>query len=447
MTTRILFVLFLVAGVLGGSVAYAQNGIGLYGGPNRIIVDSELVAIAGACYVRDTMSDGSIREIPCDELEYYDLEDYSDNEWDDFCDRYGPYLTPAQYEEYCGGIVNGYMIRVSDRIAFSGIGVHLDTGYVMTSPFRRGFLATEVLGTLVNPAFDVPYSMSGYRLGFGLDADLSVDKFSPFRISAGVEYGKLTGTGTASNIMLDNFGVTSVGVTPGVFVNWPTDVLGASFTVDRSFASLGTKVSVPLFRGEYSFAGTGLGSTISELDYDVYAVAGKRLGYLTQAEQTLIDTSTPAFGINNLSQIRYDTRFDGMFAGAQLGLGLDKRIPFADSDLAIEETFALLFGYDFYRFRVTDSVNASGLGGALNHVSTNTFDVSASVPTLQFMGSVGLGNGKWYAGLKGGVSAGLYPEFNYNRPDSVAPATPLQPTLQLLPGWSYELSADFRLRF
>ena len=87
--------------------------------------------------------------------------------------------------------------------------------------------------------------MSGYRIGLGLDATLSIDKFSPLKVSTGFEYGQLSGTGTASDVMLPNFGVTSVGVTPGVFVNSPTDVLNANFMIDRSFAALSAHADPP----------------------------------------------------------------------------------------------------------------------------------------------------------------------------------------------------------
>jgi hypothetical protein len=435
---------FVVAAVLSGAPPVQAQGGFYVNGTGGDFPVAELVAVGGACYVRLPEADGTY-DIPCDVLDEEDLEDFSDDEWDDFCDEYGPFLSPEQYAEYCGTFLSGYTIRLTDNIAFSGIGVHLDTGYVMTAPFQRGFLASEVGGTLVNPAFTVDYSMSGYRVGLGLDARLSIDGFSPLKVSTGFEYGMMSGTGTASDVMLSNFGVTSVGVMPGVFANWPTDVLDLNFMVDRSFAALNSRVAFPLVRGRYDFE-NGVGDAFSHLDYEIYGLVGKRLGFLNQTEDTLINTSTPAFGMNRLSQINYDTRFNGMFAGAQLGLGLDKSSPL-EGDLAIQESFSALMGYDIYGFRITDSVDASGLGGALNHSSTNTFDVTAGVPTLELMASVGLGNGKWYAGVKGGFAAGLHPELDYNRPDSVAPATPVQPTLSLKPGWSSQVSADFHFRF
>ncbi len=448
MTTKILAVVVFIAGALGGSLAYAQ-GFNPFTGSGRFIVDSELILRGDACWVRDTMSDGTTRDIPCDELDYEDLEDYSEFEWDDFCARFGRYLSPDQYREYCGGIEDGFAIRLSDNLIFSRVRMQFDANYIATAPFTRGFLATEPTpGTLLNPAYDLSYKMTGYKAKLGLDGSLSIDRFGPLKISAGLEFGSLSGTGSASGINLDNFGVTSVGEIPGVFVNYPTDVLSTDFSVDRSFGALSTRISFPLFRGEYDFAGTGLGNTVSGLDYDVYAIAGKRLGWLSQTEQTLIETSTPAYSINGLSQIRYDTQFDGGFMGLQAGLGMDKRMPLLGRDnLAIEESFAFLVGYDHYQFHVTDSVDANILNGTATHVSSNEFDVSAGLATFEAKGSIGLGNGKWYAGLRAGVSAGLYPEFDYNRPDSEAPSTPLQPTLELKSSWAYELGADFKMRF
>lgn len=447
MTTKILAAIILFTGAtLGASSAQAQSPFNLFGGKLRQIVDSELVAIGGGCYVRDTMSDGSIREIPCDELYDDELEDFSDDEWDDFCATRGHLLTPAQYAEYCGGGLGGYVIRLTDNIALSRFRFTLGTNYLATGQFSRGFLATEVGGSLVNPAYTLDYKMSGYTTKFGLDSSLSYDKFSPFKLSVGLEFGSLSGSGSTGGFGLDEFGAPSVGVNPGYyFVNSPTDVLGTEFNVDRSFGALSTRLSFPLMKGEYSFNRAGPG--ISGLDYNVYAIAGKRLGWLNQTEETFIETDTPVYGGNSLSQIRYDTQFDGGFFGLQAGLGVDKRMPLDGRDgLAIQESFSALVGYDHYRFNVTDSIDAYLMNGLYTDNTSNSFDVSAGVPTFQAMGSVGIGDGKWYAGLRAAVSAGLHPDFDYNRPDSDQ-AGALDPTLDLKPGWSYEFGAQFKYSF
>ena len=448
MTTRILTALLFLAATLAAGTAQAQFGAGFSGGQLTRIVNSELIAIGGSCYVRDTFANGTVREIPCDELDYEDVDDFGEDDWDDFCDTWGRFLSPAQYAEYCGES-GGYNIRLSDSIAFSNFRLHFNANYLATGTFSRGFLATEPTpGTLLNPAYSLDYSLSGYKAKLGLDATLSYDRFSPLKISAGLEFGSLSGAGSASGIALDNFGVPSVGVDPGTFANWPTDVLRTDFTVDRDFGTLSTRVSFPLMKGAYSFAGTSLGNSVSGLDYDLYAIVGKRLGWLSQSEQTLIETDTPAFGVNSLSQIEYNTQFDGGFFGLQAGLGLDKRMPLLGrDDIAIQESFSFLLGYDYYQLRVSDSVDANLLNGLATQVSSNSFNVGAGVPTLQTMASIGIGNGKWYAGIRGGISAGLYPEFDYNRPDSTAGGDPLEPTLQLNPGLGYELGADFKYRF
>ncbi|MHB1104602.1 MAG: hypothetical protein ACYC0C_17870, partial [Devosia sp.] len=316
------------------------------------------------------------------------------------------------------------------------------------APQLRGFLATEQPAfTLVNPGFTRELRYSGAGLSVGLDAKLGINTFAPFSISAGVDFGYSKAISSATNLSFPNgLGITSVGVTPGVYISSPTDIQTFDFTSDRGYAALSKQLGIPLFSGSLQVS-----DAMPMLDYEISGLVGTRLGYLNQRETTRIVSYTPAFGLNGASSINYDTDFRGTFFGANVGLGLDKKMALPANGTSLEpltvsERLSLVLGYDAYRIDVTDSVNATGLGGALNHVSTNNLSYATGVMTAKLDASLGIGTKTWMAYIGGGISTGFNPYIDYAHPDSVG-GIAAPPTLTLVPGVQYEANAGFTFRF
>lgn len=316
-------------------------------------------------------------------------------------------------------------------------GFQFGAGYISDVENKRGALAKEDPG-LINPAFSLDGTLSGYSAS--ASGTVCADYFNlPTYISLGADYYKLSGNGEVLNINQPNFGVTGVGVAPGAFVNSPTDITRADYWSDRWGSSATVQFDEPLFMG---FSGLYGMDEVLPSNSSLSFVKGFRGGALNQTDRFDINTDTPAFGGNSASTIRYDTNFQGAFGGVYAGLSVDHSQLLKNGNV-LTTSLTATGGYDWYHFNVSDSVNATGLGGALNVVQSKDLSYDVGTPTASVSARVGydIGNVTFFGSA--GVDFGKNPSIEYQRPDSAPGPVTLNPTLSL--GWdtSYQVRGGF----
>ncbi len=409
-----------------------------------------IVAIDGDCYIVSAGFDGRERRHRCDEDDF--LDEFSDAKWDNFCREFGHLLSEQQYQRYCGPIdvydYTTWELPIVDGVTLSKVEVALNGHYDLSAPYLQGYLATEdPPGTLVNPAFtrELSYSGGGFRLDF--DAQVGLRGMAPIDFTGGMDFTSTTANASAQNLpFVNGLGITGVGATPGVFINSPTDVLTFDLSSVRNSIALRKMFGIPIFSGEYSFR-----ETAPPAEYVVLARVGFNGGLINQTDTARYTTSTPAFGVNAGSTIAYDTTFTDRLFGGKVGLGFESTMPLgttggSNQPLRLSKSAGVTLGYDQHYVSVRDSVDAQGLGGALNYQSTKDLTYTLGIPTVSLDAKVGIGSGRWEASLGGGISLGENPGYEYSRPDSVG-GVAADPVLKLNWGVSYRAQASFSVGF
>jgi hypothetical protein len=303
------------------------------------------------------------------------------------------------------------------------------------------------LGTLHNPAFTQELIYEGKGLSVGLDFELGIGSFKiPTKIV--VDIFEARAWAYDENIAtLPNFGVQQVGNEVGTFVgpSYPTDILSSDIWSTRSGVILDTQFGIPFASGDGSFGDHAY-------SYDAQFLMGTRFGHVNQMDTATIETLTPDFGPDALSTINYETSYRDFIVGANIGIGIGKSMGlnamFGGQDpLTLRTSLSASVGFDAHNLHVTDSVDASILNGLYAEVGTNELDYFLTTPTAKLSAEFGIGGPKWELFFNGGLSTGYSAYYDVLRPDSEAPATPLDPEVTLVPGLTYDLGAGFMYKF
>jgi|GEM_PF-2954390 len=326
--------------------------------------------------------------------------------------------------------------------SFSGF--QFGAGYITDVENERGAMATEnPPGTVQNPAFSLDGALSGYEISGQATACAEIFNL-PTYFSFGADYHDLSGSGYVMNQNFANgLGFTGIGVTPGTFINSATDVTRADYWSDRWGSSATFQFDEPLF---VNFAGLRDGDDIFPSTTSLSLAKGIRGGVLNQQDRVDIATDSPAFGANSASTFRYDTTFDGSFVGVYGGLSLDFSKVLSKGHV-FTTSLSATGGYDWYNFNVHDSVDAQGLGGAINVMQQNDLNYHLGTPTASVSASIGLDTGKVAYSGYGGVTWGQNPSLDYDRPDSLPGPVTLDPTLGLKLDMSYKFGAAVNVKF
>lgn len=302
-------------------------------------------------------------------------------------------------------------------------------GITSTQDMSRGALATEnPPGTLVNPAlhFDTRLSGETYNISgaFSLPGtDITPFFASPTVIGFGFEGSSLDGRATIHNQNLPNgLGITGVGVTPGVFINTPTDVHRATWNVEQDRYAGHATLSGFAARGDNWYFGAGGG------------ISG---GFINQEETTSIYADSPAFGANSMSQTMYHSDIDDRFVGGFASVSGGQFFPAPNSGGAFFISGSLSAGLDYHSADLTDRVAATGIGGGLNFNQHITVSSNEVMPTASASFSTGYVKGNWSVSLSAGIDYGKHVEFDIRRPDSSGPGAPLPTTFDLDPATSF----------
>jgi hypothetical protein len=330
--------------------------------------------------------------------------------------------------------------------------VTVTPSFIFTAPVNLNFLATEQpLGTLMNPALTIPVSSSG----IGADLSFSTGLGGGASLKASINFGSLSGSGEVRNVAFPNgIGITSVGITPGVYyssagVPFPTDIDSARTDLERSWVEAEAIYRMSLLQPELG----------ADMPLAIFAGVGPIFGRGTQIMHTEINATTPAFGVNGGSFIQYDTVIENTGIGAEGTIEIAGILPFDGPDVFFpaEDTsisrFAPIF---FYRAdlginvqslfsQVTDSVDALGLGGGVNHVSSNSFDVQNWFVGGSLGGTIGVQLKNVELSLGGRVN--VVPLLDVYRPDSDAGGAPLAPVVTADPIAEAYLEIGARVSF
>lgn len=313
----------------------------------------------------------------------------------------------------------------------------------------RGALATEDgAGGLVNPAVGFDYRLAGGSFGLRASYCLDTGHILPTKLSAKFDYSALGASDSIQNVALPyGLGITGVGYAPGVFVNSPTTINYGNFNVDRdSFGgslellrplNLMTRDERAASSSAYFFgrANVRVNSLLLGLDF-----TGS-----DQDERTSFMTTTPAFGANSLSNIRYDTSFDIRQYGIRAGLQHERHVLNGNGVLTSGYLRGTL-GYTHVDVDADDRLTATGLGGALNINNSNRIGESEWMPTFGVEAGLARTKGNISAGFSIGITYGL-PQLDYFRPDSTAGGLPLDPEIDIGSDWSADLTVGVRMQF
>lgn len=310
---------------------------------------------------------------------------------------------------------------VGNLVRFSNMRVKLDPGFLFTAPDPVGLLESGAPAAV--PGYTVPVNYSGFKLGVGLDTRMTFDGFVPMDLSLGFEFGQMTGRGH-EGLRTGSYGIPSVGLIDGSGVGTVTQIDSSDLTYNRTFGGFDKQVHMPLFGGEHEWMGY-------DTAYVGYLIGGTRIGMINETQQTRL--------LTNAGTLNYDTTYNGGYAGAYLGLGIDKSMQMPGSDLMIGGHASLTGGFDMHRYRATASV-----GGTAVAPSTNTYDVSDWVPTVKLGGGLSLGKDGWLAGIDAAVSSGYYPTL---RTQHSASNVHVAPTLDVFGAATGEVSGYLRFRF
>lgn len=314
-------------------------------------------------------------------------------------------------------------VRLNDAIAFSNFRVGVDPRYIMTWDAPYGLLETGP-APVHTPAVDVPVRYSGYGLGLGIQTQLDISHFRPIDLDLELDYSKITGSGSRTNVSLPNgVGVPSVGLIDGVFSSGATTIPSMTIDTDRSTFGLDKNAKIPLF---------GFRGSMGSIGYNdmLYAMVGERIGFTGETQKVNIASGAAT----------YDTSLQGGYFGLYGGIGMDKTIDLPNTDMYFGANLSLSAGMDMHRYRVTDTV-----AGTAVTTSTNTYDVSGTVPTVKLGTDFYLaGSDKFYFGAGGSISSGLVPQFVIQRPVSNVHTTP---TLGLVAPFADEAHINLLFRF
>ncbi len=335
-------------------------------------------------------------------------------------------------------------------------GANLGAGYETDLSNRhRGAMATENIGVVLNPALTFDYELSGADYSLGTGYCLDTGRILPTTLGLGLNGSFLEGSDSVNNLQfLNGLGVTSMGGMPGVFINSPTDIQNGSFNVDRDSFGLSFDFLHPIrinadgVREELVATPSGSfwrpinsGPSLGVLS----VVGGLRYKMFDQRENVSISADTPAFGVNSAWNADYSTKFDSDSYGAYAGLSTSKSFRGRNN---LTNTFRVTgtVGYDFYNIDVTDSVNATGLGGALNFTNSQRHSFDDSLLNATLKASYTLADENKALTLSAGLEYGTTPEIKYHRPDSNL-AGPLDPTLDLDQNTSMVFQFGYRASF
>ena len=332
-----------------------------------------------------------------------------------------------------GGPKRGYF---TPRFA----GFQSDVSFVKGEDQFRASLATEIGGLLINPAISYGYDLSGEEVSAAGTACFDTNNLFPTFWSFGFTHSNLDGGGRVEN---QNFpsgiGLVGVGGQPGAYVRTPTDIQFGSFDVERTTTSFTTRLDHPLIVGGFGTSGS------SPALISINAIAGVKAGQTDQMEAVRTTLNSPAFGANSGWNIDYDTGFKGNFAGGFTGISVNVVRPI-DKTSTITFTATGTVGLYGYKFDVRDSVNGTGLGGALNYNNTRDYSYSDTVVTGGIGASVGYQHNNWTFTVNGGVDWNNNPAINYQRPDSDANGA-LDPTFSLSGNTDLHFGGGVRLAF
>lgn len=392
------------AGGLGAAPSVVQaQGIGLTSRqPVSLPFQERLIALNGACVIRQTDASGAVRDVPCDDDD--DLDEFSDRRWNDFCTTHGPYLDPIQYQRYCGGLLT---VQLFNDLALSDVRIAVSPSFSLSQSFQRGFLETDLGGGVVTPALKFDLAPSAFELGVRLDSTLHYSSFKPIGTHLDLQFGYQKGSASVSNqVFSGGLGVPNTG--NGVQGAWDggnVTLNTANYDFNRTFASLDKGLDFPLASGQFD-----LGGALPEIDWSTRALGGIRLGYVGQQETLRATTSSTA-----LSAVDYRTDIMGGFFGAYAGLALDKEMALANSDLVFFESLQFAAGFANYALHVNDTLTVAGTPAANG---SNSYSVNATIPTLKAGIELGLKNDGFKASLSGGVTSGYNPPIDVRRPVS-----------------------------
>ena len=319
---------------------------------------------------------------------------------------------------------------------------------------NRGTLAYDFGGNFINPAAIFDYSLNGAEFsagaGFCLDNGLTL----PTVISLDADIFGYKGSDQINNLNFPNLGITGVGGIPGILINSPTDLQTGYFDVDRhgygaslnferpirinAQGLLEQRVATP---SGFFWEPVGAGPSLGVLSL----IGGLRYGMEEQTEAVRIMANTPAFGVNSAWNTNYHTQFDTDRLGAYLGLRNTRSYGGrngATNTLGLTGTL----GYDFYDITVRDSVNATGLGGALNYNNIQNHSYDDGLFNASLTASYSWKREKQSFQLSAGIEYGTAPQYDYNRLDSNA-AGALSPTLRLKADTQMVFGASWSLQF
>lgn len=334
-------------------------------------------------------------------------------------------------------------------------GFSLSTQYAADLGGRnRGALAYDQGGHFFNPAFKFDYKLDGVELGASANFCLDTGRILPTFLSLGLDYSGYDGSDEISNASFPNLGVTGVGGIPGVLINAPTDVQHGLLDVERHGYGMSLNFMHPIrinadgIKEELIVTPSGSfwkpvnsGPSLGVLGL----IGGLRYGMEDQSETVRINANTPAFGINSTWDANYHTNFESDRLGAYLGLTSSRS--FAGRK-GVTNTLRLTgtLGYDRYDVSVRDSVNATGLGGALNYNNTQNHSYDDGLITATINASYNWKKRSQSFQLSAGIEYGTAPEYNYNRPDSNL-AGALNPTFGLKADTQFVIGAGWSLGF
>lgn len=307
-------------------------------------------------------------------------------------------------------------------------------GITRTETVSRGTLATEnPPGVLVNPALSLSSALDGLSFDFSY-SDAAPDglqlpfmfpesHITPSRFVVTATGSFLDGHARIENQPLPNgIGITGVGVTPGVFINSPTDIQSASWDVEQNRGAVDASLGGPIWKDKVWFFGTH---------------GGIRGGAIDHSERTSIWADTPAFGANSAFSVDQHTQIDDRFIGGYVSAGGARAFSGAPDGATFFIGGGASVGFDYHNADVRDAVSATGLGGALNFNQQIDVDVNETILTAGANAFVGLSRGNFTLSLSASADYGKHIEYRISRPDSAAVGMPLPTAVDIEPVVSF----------
>ncbi len=357
------------------------------------------------------------------------------------------YISPAYQVGSCAGGDHGQ----------TGAG----TGYRPSGGFSFGYvsaldenarpaLATEDgAGGLVNPAAHFDYRLAGGYFKAAASSCFDLGGRGATKVTGSLNFFSLNGNDSLMNKALPyGLGITGVGYAPGVFVSASTDIKYGNFRLDRTGYGAGFEVlhpfSVNVFDGPDPSGSEALFG--KEIERITSFLLSFDLDTADQDETTEFMTDTPAFGADSAADIRYDTSFD--INSYNLKVGLQHERHRLNANGVVTSGFLRgTVGYSFVDVDATDSIWASGLGGALNINNSNRISEDDGMATASFEAGISRTKGNVSGGFSIAAEYGSVPVLDYHRPDSTAGGVPLDPVIDIGGDWSVRIGGGFRLRF